>query len=66
MAKRKVGRPRIFADGDMVFEAFKLSKALKKKFNKLTFELGHNKSEILRDAIEDYINKEKKKLKKSA
>ena len=61
MTKRKVGRPILFPGETIVYEAFKLPKSLKDRFNELAHKFKHNKSEILRTAIEDYIAENEEK-----
>jgi predicted DNA-binding protein len=55
MMKRRVGRPELFPGEEIVYEAFKLPRSLKARFNKVTHRLRHNKSEIFRGTIEEYL-----------
>jgi len=62
MAKRPVGRPEKYPGEKIVYDAFKLPKSLKDKFNKVTYILRHNKTDIFIAAIEAYIAKYEKEV----
>ena len=50
----------------MTTESFRLPVGMKDDFNEMTHKLGDNKSEILRDAIEDYLIKNRRRAMKIA
>jgi len=57
MAKRPVGRPEKFPGEEIVFEAFKLPRSLKDRFNRIAHILRCNKTDIFIEAIREYIAK---------